>query len=99
MRLHCFGRQLKTSEGKREALFSGKFISLGEAPFREPEKPAALRNGVERRLKNTIEESDQGLPVIGGVGPVVVKGAGADVFCVKFGGVIHMQNVFSQFLV
>lgn len=42
MRLHCFGRQLKTSEGKREALFSGKFISLGEAPFREPEKPAAL---------------------------------------------------------
>ena len=99
MQLHCFGRPLKTSEGIREALFSEQFISLGEAPFREPEKPAALRNGFERRLKNTIEKSDQSLPVIGGIRPVVMKGAGADVFCVKFGGVIHMEDVFSQFMV
>ena len=99
MLLHCFGRKLNTSKGKREALFSGKFISLGEAPLRKPEKPAALRNGFERRLKNTIEESDQGLPVIRGVGQVVLKRGSADVFCVKFRGVIHMQDVFSQFMV
>ena len=90
---------MRAREGSRETLFSGQFISLGEAPFRESEKPAALRNGFERRLKNTIEESDQGLLIKGGVRPVVMKGAGADVFCVKFWGVIHMQDVFGQFMV
>ena len=43
----AFG-QLKICERRKEELFSRQFISLGEAPFREAEKPAALRHRVQR---------------------------------------------------